>query len=75
MTPDKLLTFCLLLSLPGSAVATNDQPDAALLEFLAEWELDSGDWVAPEDIARLDIAEKQPRDPASGKEDEDDDEN
>ncbi|NHN39111.1 hypothetical protein G8764_17535 [Pseudomaricurvus alcaniphilus] len=48
------------IALPAAAGDSGDFPSEALLEFLADWELPDGDWVAPEEIAGMNI----PTDPA-----------
>ncbi|NDY42903.1 hypothetical protein G3N55_08625 [Dissulfurirhabdus thermomarina] len=34
-----------------------EAPPVELLEFLGEWETDDGQWVAPEDVERMDLPE------------------
>lgn len=51
------LALVLLAGCAATAARSQDDssPDAALLEFLADWELDSGDWIAPEEVAGLQL--------------------
>ena len=36
-----------LLPLPPAALAEDEAPDVALLEFLGSWEDDDGEWIDP----------------------------
>lgn len=46
-----LLSLCLMIILSAGVMAeqekNDEEPDAALLEFLAEWETARGSWIDP----------------------------
>ena len=52
---------CLLL--PIQSLADDTQPTLELLEFLAEWETDNGEWIDPlqmQNLARQTPEDEQP---------------
>ena len=59
------LTFLMLATLyimPAQG-AEEEAPDIALLEFLAEFETENGEWVDPTELENMDIPEQeQPND-------------
>ena len=65
--PHKILCLSLLIlaglcTLPAHATE-EEAPDMALLEFLAEFETESGEWVDPTELENMDIPEQeQPND-------------
>ncbi len=67
MTPVEAALLALTLCVPMSALAQEAaQPDAALLEFLADWNETDGDWLEAEltnelDAAVIDAAQAAPR--------------
>ncbi len=54
-----VLLYLVLFNAPSLAFAEDKQPSLELLEFLADWETDDGQWIDPTGMDDLPLPEEK----------------